>query len=168
MFKYLILATFLFTKASYAIEAPRLIGEYGDWVAYTYKENGKNVCYMASVPKRDEGKYTRRGDIYAVVTHRPGENSFDVFNLVAGYTYQKSAKVTVKIGTQTFDKFFIDDDKAWTLTEKDDKALVAAMKRGQRMIVNGVSSRGTKTKDTYSLSGFTRAYNAISAKCGKK
>lgn len=168
MFKCLFLSVFLFAGSAYAMEAPRLIGEYGDWAAYTYKENGKNVCYMASTPKRDEGKYTRRGDIYAVITHRPGENSFDVFNLVAGYTYKKNAKVTVKIGTQTFDKFFTDDDKAWTYTEKDDKALVAAMKRGERMIVDGVSSRGTKTKDTYSLSGFTRAYKAISAKCGKK
>ena len=63
---------------------------------------------------------------------------------------------------------FTADDKAWTLTSQDDKKLVAAMKRGERMIVDGISSRGTKTKDTYSLQGFMRAYNAISAKCGKK
>jgi hypothetical protein len=35
------------------------------------------------------------------------------------------------------------------------------------MIVEGVSSKGTKTKDTYSLKGFTGAYKAISAKCKK-
>ena len=51
---------------------------------------------------------------------------------------------------------------------QDDKKLVNAMKRGERMIVDGVSSRGTATKDTYSLKGFMRAYKAISAKCGKK
>ena len=43
MYKYLILAIFLFTNGAYAMEAPRLIGEYGDWVAYTYKENGKKL-----------------------------------------------------------------------------------------------------------------------------
>lgn len=168
MIKYLVLVIFLSIGNAYAMEAPRLLGEYGDWSAYTYKENGKNVCYMASTPKKDEGKYTQRGDIYAVVTHRPGEKSFDVVNFVAGYTYKKGSKVEIKIGKETFTNIFTDGDKAWTLTEKDDKALVAAMKRGERMIVRGVSSRGTQTKDTYSLSGFTRAYKVISAKCGKK
>ena len=42
------------------------------------------------------------------------------------------------------------------------------MKRGERMIVDGKSSRGTATKDTYSLKGFSSAYRAISAKCNKK
>lgn len=168
MIKYLILVFFLSISSVQAMEAPKLLGKYGDWSAYTYKENGKNVCYMASTPKRDEGKYTQRGDIYVVVTHRPGESSYDVVNLVAGYTYKKGSKVEIKIGKETFNNIFTDADKAWTLTEKDDQALVAAMKRGQRMIVKGVSSRGTQTKDTYSLSGFTRAYKVISAKCGKK
>jgi hypothetical protein len=39
------------------------------------------------------------------------------------------------------------------------------MKRGEKMIVEGYSARGTKTKDTYSLAGFSNAYKAISAKC---
>ena len=34
------------------------------------------------------------------------------------------------------------------------------------MIVQGTSSRGTKTTDTYSLIGFTKAYRAIADACG--
>ena len=34
------------------------------------------------------------------------------------------------------------------------------------MVVRGVSSRGTQTTDTYSLSGFTAAYRAINTACG--
>ena len=167
MTKYIFFALCFFSFSLNAMEAPRHIGDYGDWAAYTYKENGKNVCYMASTPKKDEGKYTKRGDIYAVVTHRPAEKSFDVVNIVAGYNYKPESKAVVKIGKETFN-LFTADDKAWTLTSQDDKKLVAAMKRGERMIVYGVSSRSTQTKDTYSLQGFMRAYNAISAKCGKK
>ena len=167
MIKYMALFFTVISFSANAMEAPRHIGDYGDWAAYTYKENGKNVCYMASPPKRDEGKYTKRGDIYAVVTHRPAEKSFDVVNLVAGYTYKTESKAIVKIGKETFN-LFTSDDKAWTYTPQDDTKLVSAMKRGERMIVDGVSSRGTQTKDTYSLKGFMRAYKAISAKCGKK
>ncbi len=167
MIKYICLILSLTTFSVKAMEAPRHIGDYGDWAAYIYKENGKNVCYMASTPKRDEGKYTKRGDIYAVVTHRPAEKSFDVVNLVAGYNYKPDTKATIKIGKASFN-LFTSDDKAWTTSPQEDAKLVAAMKRGERMIVDGVSSRGTKTKDTYSLKGFMRAYKAISAKCGKK
>ena len=142
----------------------KLIGEYGDWVAYYYRDNAGPVCYTASTPKKDEGKYSKRGDIYVIVTHRPNEKSYDVVNINAGYEYKPSSETELKIGTQTF-KLFVNGDKAWTTSAKDDKDIVAAMKRGSRMIVNGTSFKGTKTKDTYSLNGFTSAYKAISNKC---
>jgi invasion protein IalB len=148
--------------------SPKLLGEYNDWSAYYY-EDGKNlVCYIASTPIKDEGSYNKRGNIYVVITHRPAEKSFDVVNFVAGYTYSKDADVTVKIGKTVIDRMFVDKDKAWAVSEKVDKELVDAMKKGEKMYVSGTSSKGTATKDTYSLSGFTAAYKAISSKCPKK
>ena len=144
---------------------PKLIGEYKDWIAYYYDDPRGTVYYIASTPKKDEGKYTRRGDIYVVVTHRPAEDSFDVVNFVAGYDYKAGAPVEIKIGTTTITDLFTEGDKAWTLNSSVDKELVSEMKKGQRMIVKGVSSKGTVTKDTYSLSGFMSAYRAINAKC---
>lgn len=148
--------------------APELIGEYDDWAAYYYKDGKGTVCYMASTPKKDEGKYSKRGDIYVIITHRPAEKSYDVVNFVAGYTYKTGATVAVKIGKDSFTRLFTDGDKAWGIDDKADKELVAAMKRGQRMIVDGISNKGTVTKDTYSLKGFAGAYKAISSKCKKK
>ena len=168
MKKLLFLGLLTFSFNTFAMEAPKLIGDYNDWSAYTYKEGNAIVCYMASSPKRDEGRYTKRGDIYAVVTHRPQDNSFDVVNFVAGYTLKSNSKLTVKIGKETFTNFFVQDDKAWTINDAEDEKLVKAMFRGERMIVEGTSNRGTQTKDTYSLKGFARAYKAINAKCGKK
>ncbi len=147
---------------------PKQIGEYDDWVAYYYQDSSGLTCYMASTPKRDEGKYTKRGNIYTVVTHRPSDKSYDVVNITAGYTYKPESKVEIKIGNQTFDKLFVSGDKAWATSDKTDREIVAAMKRGTRMIVKGVSSKGTVTKDTYSLAGFSQAYKAISAKCKKR
>lgn len=144
---------------------PELLGEYNDWIAYYYNSPQGIVCYIASTPKKDEGKYTRRGDVYAVITHRPSEKSFDVINFVAGYDYKSGSKVVVKIGNQTIDEIFTDADKAWAINEKIDKELIDAMKKGQRMIVHGTSSKGNTTKDTYSLSGFLSAYKAINSKC---
>ena len=76
---------------------PRLIGTFGDWSAYMFEENGGKVCYMASTPKKAEGNYTSRGDIFALVTHRPGEGTKDVFSYITGYPYKKGADVTVEV-----------------------------------------------------------------------
>ena len=52
----------------------------------------------------------------------------------------------------------------WIKTKKD-KKIIKAMLKGNKLIALGVSKRGTKTKDTYSLSGFTKAYNEINNYC---
>lgn len=144
---------------------PNFIGAFRDWSAFWFDENGSRVCYMASQPKRDEGDYTRRGDIYVLVTQRPAENSLDVISFIAGYTYQQGSEVTVQIGSNSF-RLFTDGDTAWARDAATDRALVNAMKAGSTMVVRGTSSRGTATTDTYSLSGATAAYNAINENCG--
>ena len=159
-----LLITLFFSAQVYAA-TPQVLGEYGDWTAYVYKDGRGNICYMVSKPKKDEGKYSKRGEIYAVVTHRPADKTFDVVNFDAGYTFKTNEPFVVKIGHNTVTSFFTEGEKAWTLDEATDKKMVSLMKNGDRMIVDGVSSKGTKTKDTYSLKGFTGAYKAISAKC---
>ena len=95
------------------------------------------------------------------------KNKVDIFELVAGYTYKKDSGVTIKIGSQKFE-LFTSGGTAWAKTSNTDRALARAMKRGNTMTVAGTSSRGTKTLDTYSLKGFTAAYNAIGTNCKKK
>lgn len=160
---FLLAATF--SLPAFADTVPTEIGEFKDWTAYSYQEGNNTVCYMASTPKKEEGNYKTRGDIYAVVTHRPADKSYNVVNFVSGYPFKKGSNVVVKIGTTSFNNLFTSGDNAWAPDSVTDKKLVDTMKRGERMIVEGISSRGTKTKDTYSLAGFTGAYNAISAKC---
>jgi invasion protein IalB len=86
---------------------------------------------------------------------------------VAGYTYKKDSGVTIKIGSQTLE-LFTSGGTAWAKKSRTDRALAKAMKRGNTMTVAGTSNRGTKTLDTYSLKGFTAAYNAIGTNCEKK
>lgn len=165
MKKFVLAFIFTLISSSAFAAAPKLLGEFNAWSAYYYQEGNKVVCYMVSSPTKDEGKYSTRGAIFAMITHRPAEKSFDVVNFTAGYTYKQDAAVVVKIGKSVINRMFVDGDKAWGMNESVDKELVGAMKKGERMIVDGESSKGTATKDTYSLSGFSSAYKAISAKC---
>jgi hypothetical protein len=47
----------------------------------------------------------------------------------------------------------------------DEGVLVAAMRSGSTMSVQGTSSRGTVSTDTYSLSGVSAALDAIAKEC---
>ena len=140
------------------------ISEHGNWTAYYFIENGQKVCYMTSAPITDAGDYTQRGDIAAFITHWPSKTSKDVFSYVTGYTYKKGSDVTVAVGGKTY-SLFTQGEMAWASDETTDKSLINSIKAGSKMIVKGTSSRGTLTTDTYSLSGSTAAYNAITSAC---
>jgi hypothetical protein len=156
----------LFAAPVLAQSTPKIIGEYRAWEALTYKESGSDVCFMSSSPEKwtSEPKNVRRGDIYILVTHRPGRSVRDEVSIYTGYTYKKDSDVTLAIDGQDFE-LFTDGDTAWARDAETDRKLVQAMVRGNRMVVRGTSSRGTLTIDTYSLSGFTAARNAINKAC---
>jgi hypothetical protein len=146
---------------------PKVIGSYKNWSAHTFKEAKGPVCYLHGVPSRSVGKYTKRGDIYLQVTHRPAAKTKNEVSITAGYAHKKGSEVNATIDGKTF-VLFTEGDTAWAGDEKADAALVAAMRAGRLMVVRGISARGTKTSDTYSLAGFTAAHKAINKACGKK
>ena len=161
------LALFAVPLAPSAAQAsePELVGTHGDWSVYKFMENGNQVCYMAATPEKDEGDYSRRGKIYALITSRPAEGTNNVFSYIAGYPYKEGSEVTVTIGTQSF-SLFTQDETAWTADAETDNRLASAIRGGSKMVVKGTSPRGTLTTDTYSLRGSSAAHDAISGKCG--
>lgn len=154
-------------SAGAAGAADKVLGLFGDWGAQTFAEGKNTGCSIWSQPTKDKGKYSKRGEIYAYVTHRPWDKRLNEVSVAAGYEYKKDSSVQVTIGGQKF-TLFTDGSTAWSRTPKDDKALVDAMKRGSTMTVTGMSSRGTQTVDTYSLSGFSKAFEAIGKACHVK
>lgn len=148
-----------------AAQTVQRVGDFTDWSAFQAQENGQPVCFIVSRPKKDEGNYTRRGDIYAMVAQRPEESRIDEATFIAGYTFRPESAVTVTVGERQF-TLFTQDDGAWAPDDETNRALVQAMINGIEMVVQGVSSRGTATRDTYSLRGFTAAYRSSREACG--
>lgn len=145
---------------------PREIGKFDDWTSYVLTEQGNKVCYMVSKPVKAEGKYTNRGEIFALITHRPAENTRDVFSYITGYTYKQGSDATVTIdGTRYM--LFTQDDTAWAPDAEGDARLAKAIQKGSSMVVHGTSRYGTQTMDKYSLKGSGGAYKAISSECGR-
>ena len=156
------------TSKTYAVvdkTKPRQISVHGDWGVYVYEDNGHKVCFMAAAPKKSEGKYKKRGETFAFITNWTEDGSKDVFNVLAGYTYKTGSIVTVQIGNKKFKLPTIKGEMAWTDGAEDDKNIAIAVQKGSQMIIRGTSSRGTLTKDTYSLKGSSAAYKALNKAC---
>jgi hypothetical protein len=140
------------------------IGQYGSWTAYSFMENGARVCYMMASPVKTDGDYLRRGNVYAMITHRPKEKEIGVFSYLSGYDYKKDAPVTVTIDGQS--SVLLGADRiAWAADEATDRKLAEALRRGKTMVVAGTSAENIDTMDTFSLSGSDPAYVAISKTC---
>ncbi len=157
-----LLATSLVALAAAAQD--KTLGTFKAWTAMRYAESGKPACMIWSQPENSEGKYTKRGEVFVFVTHGPTDRRFDRVSFETGYTFKKGSKVEVAIKDERF-TLHTDGSTAWNLDQDDDARMVEAMRRGKAMVVEGRSSRGTLTRDTYSLFGFTAAHNAINKAC---
>jgi hypothetical protein len=58
-----------------------------------------------------------------------------------------------------------DGEWAWPGTKEDDAAILAAMKKGTTAVLTARSGKGTQTKDTFSLRGFTAAMEEAGKRC---
>lgn len=159
-----ILATALaLTLASASIasaQSPTRIQQFKAWGAYSYKAGNGTVCYVLSVPTSKEPASVDHGDIFFIVSQRPGQNISYEPQAMMGYPLQSNSKVTVTIDGKNF-VMFTKDKAAWVENAAEEPALVAAMKSGQNMSVSAVSGRGTKTSYAYSLSGISAALKQI-------
>lgn len=164
--RFLAVASFFIAAPAFA-EEPKLLSTHGDWAAYSFRENGGTVCYMASQPKKSEGAYKKRGQVFALVTHRPAENTKNVFSFISGYTYKSGASVTLSVDGKDY-TLFTNKDMAWAKDAETDNKIAESLRKGSKIVVKGVSSRGTKTVDTFSLKGSGAAHEAIGKACNVK
>ncbi len=140
--------------------APTRIQQFKAWGAYSYKSGASNVCYVLSVPTTKEPASVDHGDIFFIVSQRPGQNISYEPQAMMGYSMQANSKVTVTIDNKNF-TMFTKDRAAWVENAAEEPALVAAMKTGHNMTVNAVSGRGTKTNYAYNLQGVSAALKQI-------
>ena len=143
------------------------LAKFNDWTAFAEGEGKNLACMAVSKPKKAEGNYSRRGDIFAIVTHLPGQNKWNEFSIVAGYNFQPNSNPDVTIGDMKI-QLFTSGSRAWSFSPSEDDKIVKFLKNSMKMKVVGTSSRCTITNDTYSLVGFSKAYQKINEACKKK
>ena len=146
--------------------AAQHLGRFQDWRAHQFTEEGKRVCTIWTQPTKAEGDYTRRGEIFATVSHRPEENRLGIVSFEMGYPFASGQKLSVSVDGGGAVRLPASGSIVWDDSREANRKLVEEMREGLEMVAIGRSQRGTRTVDTYSLRGFTAAYGAISKACG--
>ncbi len=141
-----------------------------DWSIFQAGDEGQRVCWIVSQPTRTaafrNGKSVevKRGDVFLMISIRPADGVTNEVSFLSGYPFKKGSEVKASVGGKKF-TLFTEGENAWAPSADDDSALIDAFRRGSKAKVQGVSSRGTKTIDTFSLSGFTAALEAAVELC---
>ena len=143
-----------------------------DWSVFV--ESDPASCWSVSSPKETvntkDGRVVavRRGDILLFVSYIPSQNAKGQVSFTGGYPFAPGSQVSLEIGSQTFQLFTdaeTNKEMAWSPSDADDAKILTAMKRGAEAVLTARSARGTTTKDTFSLLGFTAALAEAESRC---
>jgi len=172
MFKKLVIAAVLAASAApLAAQELAMVDSETDWSVYV-AESPKE-CFIVSKPtdwsaQRDGQAVTvRRGDIRFYISIIPGEQIASEPSFLAGYPLKQDAPVEMRVKDSTINLYpnaEINVEYAWPRPD-DDANLITAMRGGSEATIIGTSARGTVTTDTFSLIGFTAAYEKAQEMC---
>ena len=155
-------------------ESSNRVAAKTDWSVFV--ESDPTSCWAVSSPKETvntkEGRVVsvKRGDILLFVTYIPSQGAKGQISFTGGYPFAPGSQVSMEISGQTFQLFTdkaTNPEMAWAPSEADDAKIITAMKRGAEAVLTARSARGTTTKDTFSLLGFTAALEEASKRCSQ-
>ncbi len=144
------------------------VAKFKDWEVHRGRVGAATVCYAATLPKKRSGKYTRRGETNLIVSLWPSHKVSGQVEIRAGYTYKPESTVMLEFNNGAKFRLKTKGDTAWSVDASDDKKIVNNLSNRVWLRVYGLSSRGTRTTDTYSLSGFRNAFTRARVACGMK
>ncbi|MPZ36408.1 MAG: hypothetical protein GEV13_36590 [Rhodospirillales bacterium] len=154
------------TAAAAAPAQPTLLGQYGDWGAYTAAPDGKKVCFTLAKPKSSSTTPAgrNRDPAYVFISTRPAENVRNEISAIVGYPLRQASDATAEVGTTKF-AMYTQNDGAWIKNVAEEERLVDAMRKGAELTIKGTSTRGTHSTDVYSLMGLTQAMDRAVEEC---
>lgn len=155
-------ALLILSAASAAAQTPTptRMKQFDAWGSYSYAASGGKVCYILSTPTTMEPPSVDHGDIFFLISQKPGKGPSYEPQVVMGYQMKEGSKVVVDVDGRKY-SLFTRGESAWMENAAEEPQLVASIRKGKAMKVDAVSKRGTGTHYTYSLSGVTAALQSI-------
>ena len=108
-------------------------------------------------------KNTREARLF--ISFRPNDKISDEISATSGYEYNKQNAIIARSGKSKFELNVVQENFAWIASNKIEKKMIKAMKRGTRIMITGYNKSGSQTIDHYSLMGFSKAYTSAKKNC---
>jgi hypothetical protein len=145
---------------------PSLLGQFGDWGAYTATPGGRKICFALAKPAKaaSEPANRPRDPAYMFISTRPSEKVANEVSVIVGYGLKANNDAVVDIGGSKF-AMYTQNDGAWIKNAAEEPRLIEALRKGTDVVVRGESAKGTKTADTYSLKGLAQALDRVGQEC---
>jgi invasion protein IalB len=145
---------------------PSLLGQYGDWGAYTATPGGKKVCFALAKPASSETTPPNRprNPSFMFISSRPADKVANEVSIIIGYPFKPNADATAEVGTTSF-ALYTQQDGAWIKNAAEEGHMIDAMRAGQNAVIKGVSVKGTRSTDTFSLRGLAQALDRTGQEC---
>ena len=141
-----------------------------DWAVF--RSENPSECWAASNPTTSEvyrdGKIVsvRRGLIQLFTTYKPSKGISGQISFTGGYSLAPGKKLSVQVGLKSFKLNTNGGEWAWPLNKSVDAKIRSAFQEGQSVTITAQSQKGTVTKDSFSLMGFTAANREAARQCG--
>jgi hypothetical protein len=145
----------------------QLLGQFGDWGAYTANPGGKKICFALAKPASSETVPAGRprDPAWFFVSTRPAEKVKEEVSVIFGYPLKANADAIVEVGSINF-AMYTQNDGAWVKNAAEEARLVDALRKSSADVtVRGESGRGTKTIDRFSLKGVSQALDRAAQEC---
>jgi hypothetical protein len=145
---------------------PQLLGQFGEWGAYTASPGGHKICFALAKPAKSETTPPNRprDPTYMFVSSRPAEKVRDEVSIIIGYGFKPNSDATLEIGGATY-AMYTQNDGAWIKNAAEESRLVEAMRKAPDVTITGQSARGTTSSDIYSLKGLAQALDRANQEC---
>ncbi len=145
---------------------PILLGQFGEWGAYTATPAGKKVCFALAKPTTSQTVPPNRprDQAYMFVSSRPAEKVKDEISVVIGYGFKPKTDASLDVGGAQY-AMYTQSDGAWIKNAAEESRLVEALRKGTDVTVKGTSARGTATVDVFSLRGLSQALDRVGQEC---
>jgi Invasion associated locus B (IalB) protein len=145
---------------------PTLLGQYGEWGAYTASPGGKKVCFAIAKPTSSQTTPPDRprNPTYMFISSRPAEKVSNEVSIIIGYPFKPGSEASAAVGSTSY-ALYTQQDGAWIKNAAEEAQMLDAMRAGQSAVVKGVSAKGTQSTDTFSLKGLAQALDRVGQEC---
>lgn len=157
------LLPFVPVRATAQANARESLGVVESWAAFRDQQTPR--CYAISQPV-DARRANARWRPFAAVGYWPRQSVRGQVNIRLSRELKPGSRAVLIIGDQRFPLTGGGAD-LWAVDRQSDAAIVAALRSGNRMLVSGVATNGSRFVDNYRLRGAATAIDAAALGCAR-